>query len=66
MVSNEELYDALKTIRKLCGERADCGGCPLSLQDSCRCAIQLSDVVPAEWVIEPPPPPRAYTPIKNE
>lgn len=62
MVSNEELYNALITIKKLCAEKKYCQNCPLC---DYNCVLKTEDIIPSEWVIESPPP-STYRPIKIE
>ena len=65
MVSNKELYNALKTIKQLCDENNHCEDCPLVDNYSQDCLLRWRNVLPAEWELQPPPPPTVYCPIKK-
>lgn len=62
MVTNEELYNALITIRQLCDETAHCEECPLSNPNG-QCILNSANKIPAEWNVQPPPR-RIYCAIK--
>lgn len=62
MVSHEDLYNALKTIKQVCSDYENCKDCPLS--NNQRCVLKLVAATPNNWELQPPPPPPAYHPIE--
>lgn len=63
MVSHEELYNALKTIKQVCEENKNCVDCPLSAENH-RCILRYEPITPDNWELQPPPPPVTYRPIE--
>lgn len=55
-VSNEELYNALKTLRDLCGMHPECNECPLYSGMSSDACILSTDGAecPVDWKLVAP------------